>query len=341
MKKRGNRILAFVLMLALSLTSFIYPGGKASAAGEYNTYIGDFYSANANVAFSIKFTPENPYYMEVAILVPERTTFSYNLYAGDEKIESADVTASSVFWEELSLDGSPYPVYYFTYESATPNVEHTLSLTFLEDTNFYLSVTQDQTAPATPDNSYINKTSMTITKGFSDTVKVVGTSEKITWKSSNTKVAAVKNGKVTGKKAGKATITATSASGKSYSCSVVVKANQYTESKMKTANAVYGNSYMYARKVSYDKKGNLVLKVDFLNFLGRKITAVKNINIQVKNKSGKVIGTYTLKSKKVSITHGKTKTLTFTIKKSKLKQKKTQDLRLAEVVSSGTSISRY
>ncbi len=51
---------------------------------------------------------------------------------------------------------------------------------------------------------------------------VVGNSKKVTWKSLNPRIATVKNGKVTAKKAGKATITAT-ANGLTAKCVVTVK----------------------------------------------------------------------------------------------------------------------
>jgi len=70
----------------------------------------------------------------------------------------------------------------------------------------------------------LNKSKLTIRVKSSATltVTVKGESNKVSWKSSNSKIATVKNGKVTGIKAGTATITA-SANGKSSSCKVTVK----------------------------------------------------------------------------------------------------------------------
>ena len=55
----------------------------------------------------------------------------------------------------------------------------------------------------------------------------------------------------------------------------------------------------------------------------------------MKNPSKKVIGTYSLKSKKVSVPQGGLKTFKFTIKKSKLKLKSTQDLRNSSTSTDG------
>ena len=64
---------------------------------------------------------------------------------------------------------------------------------------------------------YVNGTKTTILKAT-----VTGKSKKVTWSSSNSKVASVKSGKVTAKKVGTATITV-KANGKSARCKIVVK----------------------------------------------------------------------------------------------------------------------
>lgn len=75
----------------------------------------------------------------------------------------------------------------------------------------------------------INKSKATITVGNTYTLKVSGTDQKITWKSSKTSVATV-NGKgvVTAKKAGTAKITATVLK-KKYTCTVTVKKTTTSE----------------------------------------------------------------------------------------------------------------
>lgn len=72
----------------------------------------------------------------------------------------------------------------------------------------------------------LNQTKVTVTVGKSVTLKVKNTKKKVKWSTSNKKVATVsKKGKVTGKKAGKATITA-KVGGKKYTCKVTVKKKQ-------------------------------------------------------------------------------------------------------------------
>lgn len=79
----------------------------------------------------------------------------------------------------------------------------------------------------------LNKTKMTIYVGSSKTLKVKGASGKVKWSSNKKSVATVnQNGKVTAKKAGKATITA-KVNKKTYQCKVTVK-NPYLNSKSLT-----------------------------------------------------------------------------------------------------------
>lgn len=68
----------------------------------------------------------------------------------------------------------------------------------------------------------ISKSSVSITKGSTYTLKMQNTSKKAKWKTSNSKIATVNSkGKVTAKKAGKVTITATIGK-KKYTCKVTV-----------------------------------------------------------------------------------------------------------------------
>lgn len=75
----------------------------------------------------------------------------------------------------------------------------------------------------------LNKTKVTLCEGKTTTLKVKGTKKKVTWTSSDKKVATVnKKGKVTAKKTGTATITAKVGS-KKYKCRVTVEAKKKYE----------------------------------------------------------------------------------------------------------------
>ncbi|MBR6165015.1 MAG: Ig domain-containing protein [Clostridia bacterium] len=108
----------------------------------------------------------------------------------------------------------------------------------------------------------LNKTSATVKEGETLQLKMEGVaaSKKITWKSSDKTVATVdKNGKVKGKKAGTATITA-KVSGKKYTCKVTVKAAKKENAKSDTYDQVIslkiGESKTFRVKFTLDKAGS-------------------------------------------------------------------------------------
>ena len=84
-----------------------------------------------------------------------------------------------------------------------------------------LTLVMPMTAQAA--TSKLSKTKITVSVKESYQLKVKGTSKKVTWKSSNKKIAAIsKNGKVNGKKKGSAVITA-KVNGRTLKCKIVVK----------------------------------------------------------------------------------------------------------------------
>lgn len=84
----------------------------------------------------------------------------------------------------------------------------------------------------------LNKTKITVTAGKKYTLKLSGTDQKITWKSSKTSVATVNSkGIVTAKKAGIAKITATVLK-KKYTCTVTVKKKTTTSQTQNPQDAI-------------------------------------------------------------------------------------------------------
>ena len=86
----------------------------------------------------------------------------------------------------------------------------------------------DQDSPPEASGVKLDKKSLTIGVKEKVTLKVKvlpsGASQKVTWSSSNQKVATVnQKGRITGKKTGKAVITAQTAGGKKMTCKVTVK----------------------------------------------------------------------------------------------------------------------
>ncbi len=87
-----------------------------------------------------------------------------------------------------------------------------------------LSLLPAVSVSAAPKKVKLNKTKATIYVGETVTLKLKNNKKKVKWSTSNKKVASVtKKGKVTGKKEGKATITA-KVGKKKYKCNMIVKA---------------------------------------------------------------------------------------------------------------------
>ncbi len=319
---------ALALTTALCLSSLIVAPNKADAA-EYVTLLDQSGDATANTPVNYTFNiPSTTYtYIDVLVAQPVDLTCSITS-AGNEKVFEESVLATdNNAWEYLTTAG----VYTYSLDWKQPIAgDYNISLTFGADTKYIVLIDQDTASIK------MSSSSLVLTKGFSSKLSVSDASGKVKWTSSKSSVAAVSSsGKVTAKKTGSATITATDENGSSAKCIVTVKANTYSSSKLTTQTVTYGNAGFSVHKMSYDKKGNLVINAHFLNNCGKTVLQLKNIKITVKNPSKKVIGTYSLKSKKVSVPQGGLKTFKFTIKKSKLKLKSTQDLRNSSTSTDG------
>ena len=113
----------------------------------------------------------------------------------------------------------------------------------------------------------LNKTSLTLTDGGSETLTATitpsnATNKNVTWSSDNQNVATVENGKVTAVGAGTATIKATAAdgSGKSDTCTVTVTAKTYsisaTPNTLNFGSITEGDARPAAQTVTVKNTGN-------------------------------------------------------------------------------------
>lgn len=180
--------------------------------------------------------------------------------ANQKVLLSLDHTSTSRVQSSSILVGSGTYYLHVTAESANPDLklytaDYDLSITAIKDGTQTTPPASDPGTSVPPADSQsgdhsgttpapspvsLDKTTVQLAVGSSTQLKLSGASGTVAWKSSNPSVATVSSsGKVTGKKTGKATITAVSG-GKSDTCTVTVvpKKQKITYSKSQQAGQV-------------------------------------------------------------------------------------------------------
>lgn len=224
-------------------------------------------------------------------------------------------------WTYSELNGTGYYCWGDKWSTVTDS-SYKVVVSFDSDAYYDLEILRDADEKAA-----ISNTKLTLTEGFSHKLSVTNVAGEVSWSTDNKKVATVSSkGVVNGKKSGSATITAKLSDGTKLTCKVSVKKNVYSRSKLPVSSVTYGKTGVDIYKISYDKKGNLVLKANILNNSYHTDTKLKNLKITIKTLEGKTVATYSAKNIKLNIKAGAKKGMTFTIKKKKVKIKKA-DLR--------------
>lgn len=141
-------------------------------------------------------------------------------------------------------------------------------------------------------NIKLNKTRLTLYVGSTETLVVTGTTEKVTWKSSNKKVATVnENGKITAKKKGTTLVTA-NVSGKILKCKVSVKKTPkpkvVTINKKKELKVTKGQKYALSvtgtKAVSWRSSNKKVATISAKGELTAKKCGVSTVKVKCSNK---------------------------------------------------------
>ena len=308
-KKSG----AVLLVASMAISGITYAPSVTKAADEVSL-VYDSNEAVANTEIPYDFSVADSGTVYIDLIVPEMVNGMMSFYQNDAYVNNERLTNDASTWEYIEDEyGSTY-VHTMALKNPTP-ADWTVSLNFDTETAYILSVSQEKTLAA------LNKNSVTLTAGFSDKLSVQGAEGTVTWKSSNNKVATVSSdGNVTGKKAGSAKITATTENGQVLTCTVSVKKNVYNQNRVYPNAVTYGKSVVQVYKMSYDKKGNLVIKASVLNNSGRRSAGIKKLTITVKNDKNKKVGTYTIKDKRFSLDSNDSKDFTFKINKSDLER---------------------
>lgn len=197
----------------------------------------------------------------------------------------------------------------------------------------------------------ISKKKATIIKGRSLTLKISGTSKKVKWSTSDKKVASVTSkGKVTGKKAGTATIKAV-VNGKTYTCKVKVEAPRMSKTELsvkagKTAALKLTGTTQKITWTSSNKKIATVTSKGLVKGVKKGTCKVYASVGGVKYSCKVTVGTSTVKvtdlvlgSGSLSLKVGESKTLKTTIKPFNATNKtikwSSSDTSVAQVNSSG------
>ena len=149
----------------------------------------------------------------------------------------------------------------------------------------------------------LSKTKYTLGVKEKYTLKVNGTKKKVTWKSSNSKVAAVSGGKVTAKKKGSATISAT-VEGVTLKCKVTVKAapsklilkskKKVTIKKNKTTQIKVNLPKNTAGELKYKSSKTKIATVDAKGKVKGKKKGTAKITVYAVNNSKKAKATVTV-----------------------------------------------
>lgn len=321
--KISSLVLAFLVCVCavLSNTSIIN-----AAEPQYDTILDEQGTAVANTETTYNFTVDTNTNVYLYYYVPTAVNCTLKVYTSSGELygEKTILSTELDYSDEIGL------YYYDLGCSNMPSGDYTVKLTFDADVQFAFGVDVEKIVAT------ISQKSLTLTAGFTKKLKVDNTTDTVTWSSNKKSVATVSSkGVVTAKKAGTATITAKTKSGQKLTCKVTVKANTYKETKYSTSNVSYGDCILQVYRASYASNGDLVLKCRLINNSGHKTTSLKNLKIKFTTDAGKTIGTYSVKSKSMSLSSGSTKDFSVTIKKSKLKIKKA-DLRNSTYSTSGT-----
>jgi hypothetical protein len=124
----------------------------------------------------------------------------------------------------------------------------------------------------------ISKSKLSLTVGNTSTIKLNGTKQKVTWKSSKPKIASVTNGKIEALAKGETTITATVLK-KKYTCKLTVKEKKTTFSastaKKKISKQIVevNHSIFVMLESNYDFATDVTAKCIFYNAKGKEITS--------------------------------------------------------------------
>lgn len=324
LKKATSILLVFVLFCTAVLVSPV----STKAAQNYVTILHKVSTAQGNVPINYNFSLNRKSDIFFIIRTNERTGVTVSVKEPGHDIPCATITLAETNpdWEYNRDNG----IYQNTAKINLASGKYILEVTFDIGVNFDLAM--NQLSP----NPTLSKKTTTITKGFSETIKVNGGIIR-SCSYSNKKVATVNNkGKINAKKNGKATINVKLTNGKILKCKIKVVSNQYKSKKISVNSTIFNTYDMKAYNAKFDSKGNLVVKFMIVNNSYGKITNVPKFKITVKNSKKKTTVSYSKHSYNVTVPSYNEKSCTVVIPKSCFKtSKKKIDIRTSSIIISG------
>ena len=245
---------------------------------------------------------------------------SLTLTSGNTSALTANVTPSNISDKSVSWSTSNSKV--ATVSNGTVKAVGAGTATITAKTVNGKTAKCTVTVNVLPTSVNLSKTSVTLVKGKTTTIKATvnpsnATDKTVKWKTSNSKVATVSNGKITAKGAGTATITATTSNGKTKTCKVTVKTPP-TSVKLNKTSLTIGKGKTATLKATVNPTKNVTSKTVTWTTSNKNVVTVKNGKITAKK-----VGTATITAKTVN---GKIAKCKVTVKNlpSKVKLNKTK-----------------
>lgn len=327
-KSIGKKLSSLVLTLMVMMSAVLFYAQPVLAG---TIAEADFYMSkqeeHAVSGTESKFAFTLPVATEVSLCLTTNQTsmVSIALYDSTGALVSGEENPKQAAFGEYqpAEDGR----YTLTYKWSLSAGDYTCGLTFGQDTTYEARIYGNL-----PEVS-INKIKAVITSGYSTKLSVSGEKVK-SWTSKNKSVATVdKQGKVTGKKAGKTTIVATLQDKRKLTCTVTVRKNEYTGIKGDLDQVESGSVVSLPYKAYFDSEGNLQIKVNILNKTDKRVIALTDLKITVTDQNHKTVGICKVDKRKVSVPANSTKVVRFTIRKSAVRR--SADLRKADIGCKG------
>lgn len=329
MKNKGIKaIVCTILTFMIICTTLFVQVPRLYANEKYVNILHKVSTTPGNVPINYNFSLSKKSEIFFLIRTNEKTSVTVNVKEPGHDIPNTTITLADTNpdWEYKKESG----VYQNTAKTNLEAGDYILEVQFGMGVNYDLSMNQMSPNPT------LSKKSITITKGFSDTIKVNGGKIK-SCSSDNKSVATVNNkGKVTAKNNGKATIKVKLTNGKTLSCKVTVKDNKYSSDKISISDTMYNEYDMKAYSASFDSKGNITVKFIIANNSYGKLENIQNLKVTIKDSKKNTIASYKKNSYAVNVKSYSDKSYTITIPKSALKKSKSKiDLRTSKITITG------